>query len=104
MGSSGLTTSSQPSMRNLSDAFELLVVAGRRKAAIKHTKSTDDTEEDTSTSEVKPSPGNSEGSISGDAAVSSAGAVPSGLPPEVVDLNGLRVASVPLPGSRRVRV
>ena len=103
-------------MRNLSDAFELLIVAGRRKAAIKHAKSTDETEEDMSTSEAKSSPGNSEDSFRG-RAVSSAGAVPSGLPPEVVDLNDLRVASVPLPGfvlheslpgvegtSRRVRV
>ena len=54
--------------------------------------------EDTSTSGAKPSPGNFEDS-GGEAAVSSAGAVPAGsTSPVVVDLNGLRVASVPLPG------
>ena len=54
--------------------------------------------EDTSTSGAKPSPGNFEDS-GGEASVSSAGAVPAAsTPPAVVDLNGLRVASVPLPG------
>ena len=51
-----------------------------------------------STSEAKPSPGNYEDS-GGEAAVSSAGAVRTGSAPlAVVDLNGLRVASAPLPG------
>ena len=84
-------------MRNLSDAFEVLVVDGRQKAAIKHAKSTDETEA-----------GGHEHRVLGTPRTAVPGTPPcrprtqsrQGCPPpEVVDPSGLRVASCPSPAS-----